>query len=418
MVEKILARTAGRDEVRAGENLPCRPDYMIAYDFPGYTDVMFRQMHDDFGITKLAEPERYLVFIDHMLTRGDQREQDVHRVTREWCEFYGIRLHEADGIGHQVMVERGYAAPGNFLIHFDGHISGAGAFNALGWGVRRDLLEGWVKGELFLDIPATTRFELVGEFQPGVDSRDLVHEIIARLGADGCAHQVMEFGGPGARAMKIDHRQALCGMAMFTGAVSAIFEPDDTILERAGQVTEGELAPVWPDPDATYAAVHTIDLSQLRPRVVTPGSARAANTKLADELTGTAVTKAFIGSCASGRIEDIRAAASVLDGRTVAPGVTLNVVPTSKAVHDQAEREGLLDVLRAAGAQIAQSSCDFCFGYQKPLQPEDVCISTGVLNISGRMGSTDAGIYMGSAFTVAASAVSGHINTAAEVTRE
>ncbi|MFD1858405.1 3-isopropylmalate dehydratase large subunit [Aeromicrobium camelliae] len=418
IVEKILARTAGRDEVRAGENLPCRPDYMIAYDFPGYTDVMFRQMHDDFGITKLAEPERYLVFIDHMLTRGDQREQDVHRVTREWCEFYGIRLHEADGIGHQVMVERGYAAPGNFLIHFDGHISGAGAFNALGWGVRRDLLEGWVKGELFLDIPATTRFELVGEFQPGVDSRDLVHEIIARLGADGCAHQVMEFGGPGARAMKIDHRQALCGMAMFTGAVSAIFEPDDTILERAGQVTEGELAPVWPDPDATYAAVHTIDLSQLRPRVVTPGSARAANTKLADELTGTAVTKAFIGSCASGRIEDIRAAASVLDGRTVAPGVTLNVVPTSKAVHDQAEREGLLDVLRAAGAQIAQSSCDFCFGYQKPLQPEDVCISTGVLNISGRMGSTDAGIYMGSAFTVAASAVSGHINTAAEVTRE
>ncbi len=412
IVEKILARTARRDEVHAGENLPCRPDHMIAYDFPGYTDVMFRQMHDDFGITELAEPERYLVFIDHMLTRGDRREEDVHRVTREWCDYYGITLHEADGIGHQVMAERSYAAPGRFLIHFDGHISGAGAFNALGWGVRRDLLEGWVKGELFLDIPATTRFELVGEFQPGVDSRDLVHEIIARLGADGCAHQVMEFGGPGARTMKIDHRQSLCGMAMFTGAVSAIFEPDELMLEHVGRLTDGPVEPVRPDADATYAAVHTIDLTQLRPRVVTPGSARSANTMHAEDLADTRVTKAFIGSCASGRIEDIRAAASVLDGRTVAPGVTLNVVPTSQAVHDQAEREGLLDVLRDAGARIARSSCDFCFGYERPLEPEDVCISTGVLNISGRMGSTDAGIYMGSAFTVAASAVNGRISAA------
>lgn len=416
ITEKILARVAGRSEVHAGENLPCRPDYMIAYDFPGYTDVMFRQMRDDFGMTELAEPERYLVFIDHMLTRRDQREQDVHQVTRDWCDYYGITLHEADGIGHQVMAERGYAAPGNFLIHFDGHISGAGAFNALGWGVRRDLLEGWVKGELYLDIPATTRFELTGQFPPGVDSRDLVHEIIDRLGADGCAHQVMEFGGLGARSMKIDHRQSLCGMAMFTGAVSAIFEPDDAIAARFGELTGGApSSPVWPDADAEYAAVHTIDLSELRPRVVTPGSARAANTRLADELSGTAVTKAFIGSCASGRIEDIRAAASVLDGQQVAAGVVLNVVPTSKAIHDQAESEGLLDVLRSAGAQVAESSCDFCFGYQRPLQPDDVCISTGVLNISGRMGSTDAGIYMGSAYTVAASAVSGTISTADHV---
>jgi len=415
IAEKILARAAGREQVRAGESLPCRPDYMIAYDFPGYTDVMFRQMREDFGITTLAEPERYLVFIDHMLTRGDQREHDVHQVTRDWCDYYGIRLHEAEGIGHQVMAELGYAAPGRFLIHFDGHISGAGAFNALGWGVRRDLLEGWVNGELYLDIPATTRFELVGEFRPGVDSRDLVHEIIARLGADGCAHQVMEFGGPGARAMKIDHRQSLCGMAMFTGAVSAVFEPDDTILERASAAAGGAFAPVYPDPDAAYAAVHTIDLSELRPRVVLPGSARAANTRHADELDGTEITKAFIGSCASGRIEDIRAAASVLDGRKVAPGVVLNVVPTSKAVHDQAEAEGLLDILRDAGADIAESSCDFCFGYQKPLQPDDVSISTGVLNISGRMGSTRAGIYMGSAYTVAASAVAGRISPATEV---
>ncbi|NKY54446.1 3-isopropylmalate dehydratase large subunit [Nocardia vermiculata] len=408
MTEKILGR-ACQDTVRAGENHPAQPARMIAYDFPGYTDVMFRQMREDFGITELTDPSRYIVFIDHMLTKRNEKESEVHQVTRDWCEFYGLELHEGRGIGHQLTAELGLAIPGEFLVHFDGHISGIGAFGALGWGVRRDLIEAWVTGRVFVDIPATTRFDLVGEFPPGVDSRDLVHTIIDMVGADGCAHQVMEFGGPGARSMAIDHRQGLCGMAMFTGAVSAVFEPDKLSLAYADKVARRSFDPVYPDADATYAARHTIDLSTLTPRVVLPGSARAVNTKTAQELAGTPITKAFIGSCASGRIEDLRAAALVLDGRRVAPGVELNVVPTSQQVFEQAEREGLLDVLRAAGAQINMSSCDFCFGYQKPLQPGENCISTGVLNISGRMGSPDANIYMGSPYTVAASALTGTI---------
>ncbi|WP_024803286.1 aconitase family protein [Nocardia sp. BMG51109] len=409
MVEKILGRASDRPAVRAGENHAVRPARMIAYDFPGYTDVMFRQMREDFGITRLQDPSRYVVFIDHMLTKRNDKETEVHQVTRDWCEFYGIELHEGRGIGHQLTAELGLAIPGEFLVHFDGHISGVGAFGALGWGIRRDLIEAWVTGQLFVDIPATTRFDLVGEFPPGVDSRDLVHTIIDMVGADGCAHQVMEFGGPGARAMAIDHRQGLCGMAMFTGAVSALFEPDEMSLAYAHQVARRDFDPVRPDADATYAARYTIDLATLTPRVVLPGSARVANTKTAQELAGTPITKAFIGSCASGRIEDLRAAALVLDGRTVASGVELNVVPTSQQVYEQAEQEGILDVLRAAGATINVSSCDFCFGYQKPLQAGENCISTGVLNISGRMGSPDANIYMGSPYTVAASALAGTI---------
>lgn len=209
--------------------------------------------------------------------------------------------------------------------------------------------------------------------------------------------------------MKIDHRQGLCGMAMFTGAVSAIFEPDELSLAYARDVARAEFTPVRPDDGAVYAARHTIDLSTIVPQVVQPGSARAANTHTAADLAGIPITKAFIGSCASGRIEDLRAAALVLDGRTVASGVELNVVPTSQKVHDQAESEGLLDILRSAGAHIAVSSCDFCFGYQKPLAAGENCISTGVLNISGRMGSSEANIYMGSPYTVAASALAGSI---------
>lgn len=409
ITEKILARAAGLDGVHPRENHQVRPDYMIAYDFPGYTDVMFRQMRDDFGITKVKDPERYVLFIDHMNTRNDAREQEVHEVTRAWGRHNDVEVHEGRGIGHQVSAELGYAMPGKFLVHFDGHISGLGAFGALGWGIRKDLLEAWISGGVYLDVPASTRFHLDGAFAPGVDNRDLLHHIIATTGADGCSHQVMEYTGPGAESMSIDRRQGLCAMAMFTGAVSAIFNPDELSLAYTDQVARTDYEPLYSDPDAEYVATHHIDLDALSPQVVLPGSAKSENTRPVEELDGTRVQHAYIGSCASGRIEEIRVAAAMLDGRRVAEGVRLNVVPTSEKIFQQAEDEGLLDVLRAAGAHVAKSSCDFCFGYAAPLEPGDACISTGVLNISGRMGSTAAEIYMGSAATVAASALTGRI---------
>lgn len=415
ITEKILARAGGLERVTAGQNAPFRPDYMIAYDYPGYTDVMFRQMKEDFGIERVKEPERYVLFIDHMTTKNDQRELEMHNVTRDWGRLNGVAVHENVGIGHQVAAELGYAAPGNFLVHFDGHISGLGAFGALGWGVRKDLLEAWVSGAVYLDVPASTRFHLEGSFADGVDNRDLLHHIIATQGADVCAHQVMEYVGPGAEAMSIDRRQGLCAMAMFTGAVSAIFNPDDLSLEYSRRVQRQELDPVWSDPDAEYTATYEIDLSALAPQVVLPGSAKSRNTKNVEELAGTELQHAYIGSCASGRIEEIRAAAEILEGKKVADGVRFNVVPTSKQIYDQAAEEGLLDILSAAGANVAQASCDFCVGYASPLEPGDNAISTGVLNISGRMGSTEANIYMGSALTVAASALTGRITDPREV---
>ncbi|WP_019930187.1 aconitase family protein [Nocardia sp. BMG111209] len=415
VTEKILARAGGLDRVVPGQNAPFRPDHMIAYDYPGYTDVMFRQMKEDFGIGRVKDPERYVLFIDHMTTRNNERELEMHNVTREWGRLNGVEVHEGVGIGHQVAAELGYAAPGSFLVHFDGHISGLGALGALGWGVRKDLLEAWVTGAVYLDVPASTRFHLAGGFAAGVDNRDLIHHIIATHGADACAHQVMEYTGPGAESMPIGRRQGLCAMAMFTGAVSAIFNPDELSLEYSRRVARGDFDPVRSDPDAVYSATHHIDLDALSPQVVLPGSAKSSNTRPVEDLAGTELQHAYIGSCASGRIEEIRAAAEILRGRKVASGVQFNVVPTSKQIYDQARSEGLLDILTAAGARVAEASCDFCVGYASPLQPGDKCISTGVLNISGRMGSTDAEIYMGSAYTVAASALAGKIVDPREV---
>lgn len=410
VVEKIMANAAGLERVAAGDNVDVRPHKMIAYDFPGYTDRWFKQLEDDFGVAKVAEPERYLLFIDHMTTRRTRREQEVHDVTRDWARRNGVAVHEGQGIGHQVMAELGLAVPGRLYVHMDGHISGIGALGALGWGIRFDILEAWVTGSVNFDVPESVRFDLEGQFAEGVDNRDLIHYIIRTWGADGCVNKIMEYRGPGARQMSIGRRQGLCAMAMFAGAVSAIFPYDDTIADYLAQLPEhDEPLPTVSDDDATYAAVHQVDLSALEPQVVLPGSARSSHTVDVTDVTGRPLQRGFIGSCASGRIEDLRQAAEVLRGRRVADGFKLIVSPTSERIKEQAEEEGLLTVFEEAGASIGDASCDFCYGYAEPLGDDDNCISTGVLNISGRMGSTKANIYMANAYTIAASAVAGQI---------
>ena len=157
IAEKILARAAGRDAVRAGDEVEAKPDFVIAYDFPGYTDVIFNQMKDDFGITQVAEPERFAIFIDHMVPAATPAEEELHIQTREWCAENGVALYERKGIGHQVAAEVGYAVPGAFVVHFDGHISQLGTFGTLAMGLRRNLLEAFVRERVSLRVPETVR---------------------------------------------------------------------------------------------------------------------------------------------------------------------------------------------------------------------------------------------------------------------
>lgn len=276
IVEKILGRVGGKPDARAGDVLACRPDTMVAYDFPGYTDLMFKQMRD-LGIDRVPDPDRFLLFIDHLLEsdvakpgRDLLAENSYHDITRQWAEEQGVPLFEGEGIGHQVCAEKGYGLPGEFVVHFDGHITQLGAHGSLAMGIRRDLLYAWVTGEIELPVPQTYRFILHGNFQPGVLSRDLIHHLIAELGADGCVGAVMLFDGPGARSMSLDGRAALCGMAMFSGATSAMFEPDDASLAYAHERARGPFTAVRSDPDAEFARTIECDLSSLEPQVVRP----------------------------------------------------------------------------------------------------------------------------------------------------
>jgi 3-isopropylmalate/(R)-2-methylmalate dehydratase large subunit len=407
IAEKILARVSGRDHVKAGDEVMAKPDFVIAYDFPGYTDVYFKQMKEDFGIERVAEPDRYAIFIDHMVPATSPKEEELHIGTRTWCKENGVALYERKGIGHQVAAEVGYAVPGAFVVHFDGHISQLGTFGCLAMGIRRNLLEAFVRDHISIKVPQTVRVNLRGTLAKGVMARDVFHHLVRTLGPASCRFQVLEVGGPALSQISTEGLQTITGLAMFTGAVTAIVNPDAERLAYAQARAKKQLDPVWSDEDAEYSAVHDIDLTDLEPLVVIPPT--PANSRNLSDYLGIEIHAGYLGSCASGRLEDLRVAAKVLEGRQVAPGFQLNVIPTSQEIMAAAGREGLLSILAEAGAFVSSPSCDYCFGRIATMTANQRAVSTGTLNVRGRMGSPDSEIYLCNAATVAASAIEGQI---------
>lgn len=407
ITEKILARTSGNAAVRAGEELLVKPDFVIAYDFPGYTDVIFRQMEEEFGVDKVAEPERYALFIDHMVPAATTQEEELHELTRSWGAKNKVPVYERKGIGHQVAAELGYATPGALVVHFDGHISQLGTFGTLAIGVRRHLLEAFVKERIKFKVPETTRIDITGSLQSGVTARDIFHHIVRVVGPRGCRGTVMELGGSGIETLSLEGRQTINCLAMFTGAITAIMNPDEKALAYIRERQRLDIDPLFSDPDANYAARHEIDITELEPIAVIPPS--PANTRDLSEVAGTEVQVGYLGSCASGRVEDLALAADVLEGHRVKDGFQLHVIPTSQEIMEKAAADGILSRLISAGAFVSSSTCDYCFGRMGVMRAGQRAVSTGTLNVRGRMGSPDSEIFIVNAAAVAASAIEGRI---------
>ena len=407
LVEKVLARVSGQAQVKPGDEILAKPDFVIAYDFPGYTDVFFREAREEFGVEKVPRPERFVLFIDHMVPAATPKEEDMHKITRDWGAAQGVPVHERLGIGHQVSAELGYATPGAFAIHFDGHVSQLGAFGTFAMGARKGVLEAFVSEDMALKVPATVKVVINGSLRKGVMARDVFHHLVRVMGPSACRFKVVEFAGPVIDAMSIDGRMSMCGQAMFLGASTAIINPDAKTLEYVKGRCKIDLEPLYSDPDAVYDRVVEVDVSDLEPVVVAPPS--PANTRDLSEYAGLEVHAGYLGSCASGRIEDLRAAADVLRGRHIKPGFQLHVVPTSQAIMSQAAKEGLIADLVDAGAFISSPSCDYCYGRIATMTDGQRAVSTGTLNVPGRMGSPDSEIFICNAAVVAASALEGRI---------
>ena len=267
IAEKILGRASRAGvPVRAGTEVEVKPDYVLGYDFPGYLDLIFKQMKEEFGIERVAEPERFALFIDHMVPANTPEEEDLHIVTRTWCAENGVKLHEREGIGHQVAAEAGYAVPGGFVVHFDGHIAQLGAFGTLAIGIHTQLLEAFVRERIDFTVPETTRVNLTGTLSPGVMARDVFHHLV-RVARPPLLPLSGAGTGRARRSARSRWRGARRSRALPCSRARSprICNPDRLALDYAEAHVTQPFEPQASDADAIYAAVHEVDLTGLRP---------------------------------------------------------------------------------------------------------------------------------------------------------
>ncbi|WP_209121632.1 aconitase family protein [Alkalihalobacillus sp. BA299] len=406
IVEKVFTKNFG-SVVRTGDERLFSPDVITAYDYPGYVDKYEQQMVDVLKIEKVKHPEKFVLFIDHLYPAGTPKEQEIHAITRRFAKRYGFKLYEGKGIGHHVISEEGYIQPGRFVVHFDGHISTVGALGAIGVGIRNSMIEAFATEQVSLVVPPTVRINLTGKLAKGVTSRDIFHSIVRELGPAGCRSSVIEYGGPGLSSLEMDERFTLCNLAMFLGGISAVMETDEMTYNYLKDHGVEEYDEIYPDEGAVYSKEYTINLDEVEPVIVAPPS--PANTVPISDVIGLPIDAGYIGSCASGRIKDFMQAVEILDGKKIAESFRLNAVPTSTLIQAKMSELGITSKLIKAGALVNVSTCDFCIGQMGAISEGERAVSTGTLNIPGRMGSNKAEIYTASPYTIAATAVKGII---------
>jgi 3-isopropylmalate/(R)-2-methylmalate dehydratase large subunit len=260
---------------------------------------------------------------------------------------------------------------------------------------------------MWFRVPKSIKFNITGKLQDGVMGRDVFEYILSQIGPAGAVYQAMEFTGPVMEEMSIDGRLSMCCLSVFTGAKTGIVNPDQKVFDWFKTRTKVHYEPQVSDPDAVYAKTYEYDGSKIEPQVVVPPYRRTVQP--VSQVEGTKITTAFIGSCASGRDEDLRIAARILKGRKIHPDVMFNVTPGSSDVMLRSDKEGVISTLLEAGCFVCAPSCSMCPGFYTPLAKNEVCIASSTTNVPGRMGDESAQVYLGSPATVAASAIEGKI---------
>jgi 3-isopropylmalate/(R)-2-methylmalate dehydratase large subunit len=403
LAEKILSRAAGRP-VQAGDVVWAVPDMTIAHDL-NYT--RYREMMDQIGVAKMANPERLLLTIDHLPYSDEEKSAAIHaRMRRDFRDegighFFDLGRH---GVSHNIPIDHGIVRPGMLVITSDTRSPALGCVGAIGIALGAGLLTTMVTGKAWLRVPPTIRVNLKGKMRKGVMSRDVGEWIANRIGPDRADYKAIEFAGPAMADMPIDSRHTLCNAMVDIGVKAAIALPD-AVTRAYVESFGGNYEPVFGDDDAQYDEVLDFDISNLEPQISLPPDPE--NVRPISELVGTRIDQAFVGSCIAGKMEDLRAAAAVLRGRRVHDGVRFLVIPASQKIYEQAVKEGLIEVFSQANCYVAVGACGPCYGSIAPLAGTEVCIGTSTRNEQGRMGSAKATIYIANAAAVAAAAVKG-----------
>jgi 3-isopropylmalate/(R)-2-methylmalate dehydratase large subunit len=403
MIEKILARAAGRDAVEVGEFVVCDVDMTVLID------LQFATLWA--SPTKIADADRLAVIMDHAVPAPSVSDADGGVRAREFVRqhdierFFDVGRH---GICHQVIAENGLARPGEVLTCTDSHTCAGGAYNTAARGLGPvEVYSIMCTGKTWFQVAPTIRYELVGAKPDVVTGKDIFLHIAGSYG-DATNHN-LEFGGPGLSSVPMNDRRTIATQGAEISADFTTFPVDEQCRAFLAARADRPYEPADSDADASYAAVREVDLATLEPYVARPGGV-AQNAIPISQIEARPVNQCFIGSCANGQLEDLRIAADVLRGQKVAPGVRLIVTPASQAVYTEAVRQGYVEALAEAGAIVTNSTCGACFGYHMGvLGAGEVCLTASTRNFKGRMGSPDAEIYMASPRTVAAAAIAGRI---------
>jgi 3-isopropylmalate/(R)-2-methylmalate dehydratase large subunit len=410
---KVLGRAAGKS-VEEGEIVFIEPDVILSHD---NSAAIIGKFDSTVPGASLHDPERVVIILDHVIPASDSRIAAGHARVREFARNQGIRnfYDIGHGVCHQLLPEKGLAAPGSIIVGSDSHTCTYGAFNSFATGIDRTESAGiWITGKTWFRVPETICIDLTGHLGHHVSAKDLILTIIGDIGADGANYMSVEFHGPAVGSLRISDRMTMANMGVEMGAKLAVFPADGTTydyLVLRGVECSGA---VWSDHDARYARVLSYDLTTIVPVVSKPHS--VDHVVPVSDLPDTPVDQVFLGTCTNGRVEDLETAVRVLDGRKVSDRVRFIVAPASREVLWKAMDMGLIQELVAAGATLLPPGCGPCLGaHQGVLAPGERCLSTANRNFRGRMGEKDSEIYLGSPETAAATALTGRITDPREV---
>ena len=416
LAQKLIARAAGRSHVAVGELVTCKVDLAMFHDSSGPRRL--KPMLDELG-AEIWDKNKVVLVLDHYVPAQDADAQKIIQITRDTAKTWQLpHVIDSEGICHVVLPERGHLKPGMLCVGGDSHSPTGGAFGCYMFGIgATEMLGVCATGQIWLQVPRTLRMHWSGRLQSGVSAKDMVLHMVGRFGMNGGQYQAVEFAGPAVQALSMAERMTLSNMSAEMGAQTGLIAADDTTLQylRGVGVSDADLlnADQWCSDDDAEFEEYRFDASALSPQVAAPHS--PANTRDVGAFADVRPNIAYIGACTGAKLDDLRAAASVLKGQRVAPGVQLMVAPASAREQAQATKEGVMQILQDAGAQVLPNSCGACAGYGATFPEGATVISTTARNFKGRMGPASVNVYLASPYTVAASALRGRITDAREV---
>ena len=412
MTQKILAAHAGLAEVTAGQLIRADLDMVLGNDIT--TPVAIREF-EKAGFEGVFDREKISIVMDHFTPNKDIKSAEQCVQCRTFARRFDVE-HFYDvgrmGIEHALLPEQGIVKAGDCIIGADSHTCTYGALGAFSTGVgSTDMAVGMATGQAWFKVPEALKFNLTGALGEHVSGKDVILHIIGLIGVDGALYKSMEFSGEGVKSLSMEDRLCIANMAIEAGGKNGIFPVDEITEEYMKGRVKGEWTAFAADPDAVYAAEYTIDLSALRPTVSFPHLPE--NTKTIDEIRDMPeipIQQVVIGSCTNGRIEDMEAAAKVLQGRQIHPDVRGIIIPATQEVYRECIHRGYMDIFIDAGCAVSTPTCGPCLGgHMGILAAGERCVATTNRNFVGRMGHVESEVYLASPAVAAASALAGHI---------